>query len=120
MGFEEFNENKKEIEKTAEHYNVTMKKNWEDPLLPEEFEVNVWETTYKGAQQVEGSKGPSYLTFKGLSFSIPRKKMPNLSNLKIGDPIKVYKLNHDGVAYRGDGIIKVKNLRTGESFNFSD
>lgn len=99
---------------------VTVDRTWDDPNLPEQFEATALQVIYKGVHKTGGPSGPSFLTFEGKGFhiSVPREKIPNLSNLQVGDPIQVVKLDWQGAAYGGDGIIAVTNLRTGESANY--
>lgn len=91
---------------------VRMRKTWEDDSLPDEFDALKIAGIYMGTDE------SGFLKFEGLSFSIPKHKLPEQelggpSPLNIGDEIEVIKLNWQGSDYDGDGIVKVRNLRMG-------
>ncbi len=88
--------------------SVILQRDWEDENLPESFEVSVYETTL---DNITGE----VVIFKELNQGVGIHKIPG--RVHIGDRFKIYKADPLDKGVPTDGIIKIKNISTGETSN---
>jgi hypothetical protein len=88
--------------------SVVLERDWEDENLPESFEVTVCETVLDSIQD-------EVVIFKEVNQGIGAHKIPG--RVQIGDRFKIYMADPLDQGVPTDGIIKIKNISTGETSN---
>jgi hypothetical protein len=87
---------------------LTIERDWEDENLPESFEADVYETILEDVRD-------EVVIFKQLNQSIGIQKIPG--NIRRGDKFKIYIADALDQGVPSDGIVKIKNISTGEVSN---
>jgi hypothetical protein len=87
---------------------LMIERDWEDENLPESFEADVYETILEDVRD-------EVVIFKQLNQSIGIQKIPG--NIRRGDKFKIYIADALDQGVPSDGIVKIKNISTGEVSN---
>lgn len=87
---------------------LVIERDWEDENLPESFEADIYETILEDVRD-------EVAIFKQLNQGVGIQKIPG--NLRRGDKFKIYMVDALDQGAPNDGIVKIKNISTGEVSN---
>ena len=117
LGLNDQDKNKKDKEEWPKKVNLI--RDWDDENLPKVLDAFAWETVYKGKKNDPEIKDFRFDRFEGVDFGIPQHKLDGLE-LAPEDIVRVMKLDFQGSAYDGDGIVKITNCSKNISRSVAD
>lgn len=95
-------------EEVTKKESLVLERDWEDENLPESFEVVVYETTLKDITD-------EVAIFEDFNQGIGTEKIPG--RVQRGDKFKIYMADSLDQGVPTNGIVKIKNVSTGEVSN---